>query len=196
MQVTEDVIGWSLGRRSEVPSGDDPERRNQDTMHAITVTYRPRSNTKGSRLVASCERGSIEIPYPHEAASGTVEWTAARALIERFVEEDNKIPRLSPSPWLGTWIEAHQGKGRTVFVNTKGDKHHVAPKAGWADLAPEVRALIRNWLRTPSGDWPETRQAWNCANNALPNGSVPSDYTHHVPESDWHPSRRSDGECK
>ena len=36
-------------------------------MQAITTKYLPATNTKGARIKASCEAGSVTISYPHEA---------------------------------------------------------------------------------------------------------------------------------
>ena len=39
-------------------------------MQAITTKYLPATNTKGARIKASCEAGSVTISYPHEAQRG------------------------------------------------------------------------------------------------------------------------------
>lgn len=39
-------------------------------MQAITTKYLPATNTKGARIKASCEAGSVTISYPHEAQHG------------------------------------------------------------------------------------------------------------------------------
>jgi hypothetical protein len=57
-------------------------------MQAIHSKYIPATNTLGSRIKATCERGSITIDYPHELSGDAVHREAALQLLERFVSED------------------------------------------------------------------------------------------------------------
>ena len=59
-------------------------------MQAIIVKYLGPTNTKGSRLKATCERGSITIPYPHELSGSDCHRKAVASLIYRFVQEDEE----------------------------------------------------------------------------------------------------------
>jgi hypothetical protein len=61
-------------------------------MQAIQTKYIPATNTLGSRIKASCERGSITIDYPHELSGDNVHRAAAIALVSRFCYEDLKEP--------------------------------------------------------------------------------------------------------
>lgn len=59
-------------------------------MQAILTKYLPATNLRGSRIKASCERGSITIPYPHELSGEHCHIAAADALTAKFVAEDEK----------------------------------------------------------------------------------------------------------
>jgi hypothetical protein len=51
-------------------------------------------------------------------------------------------------------------------------------------------ALVRTWLRTPEGSWPETVQAYFQADDELPWGFHPQNFTDLVPREEWDQSRR------
>ena len=70
-------------------------------MQAIQTKYLPATNTLGSRIKATCERGSITIDYPHELSGDAVHREAALQLLERFVSEDWTERSIAPSsnPW-------------------------------------------------------------------------------------------------
>lgn len=54
-------------------------------MQAIVTKYLPATNTKGARIKASCEAGSVTISYPHEAQRGVeAHATAMRALAAKL----------------------------------------------------------------------------------------------------------------
>jgi hypothetical protein len=76
------------------------------TMQAIHSKYLPATNTRGSRIKATCERGSITIPYPHELSGDEVHREAVRQLLERFVSEDWKERATPPSqnPWKREFV--------------------------------------------------------------------------------------------
>lgn len=58
-------------------------------MQAILTKYLGPTNTKGSRIKASCAKGSIIIPYPHEFDVTTAHNFAANRLSE-VMEWDNQ----------------------------------------------------------------------------------------------------------
>lgn len=68
-------------------------------MQAIVTKYLPCTNTKGSRVKAYCERGSITIDYPHELSGDAVHVKAKEALISRFVKEDEERYGTKENPW-------------------------------------------------------------------------------------------------
>lgn len=55
-------------------------------MQAIETKYIGPTNTKGARIKASCEAGTITIPYPHDAPFGVegAHLVAARALCQKL----------------------------------------------------------------------------------------------------------------
>ena len=57
-------------------------------MQSIQTKYLPATNTKGSRIKASCERGSVTIPYPYECNCEEAHVLAAKTLVHKFLEED------------------------------------------------------------------------------------------------------------
>lgn len=93
-------------------------------MQAITVKYIGPTNTRGSRLKAICERGSVTIPYPHDASGDDKDWRAASALIEKFISEDAKKYGTPPgeNPWRGPWACGASSK-EAVFVRIFSDQY-------------------------------------------------------------------------
>jgi hypothetical protein len=55
---------------------------------AISTRYFPATDSKGSRIKATCDRGSITIDYPHELSGWECHCVAFRCLLERFARED------------------------------------------------------------------------------------------------------------
>jgi hypothetical protein len=53
-------------------------------MQAILCRYFGPSNVRGSRIKATCEAGSVTIPYPHELSGQAVYRAAAEALVTRL----------------------------------------------------------------------------------------------------------------
>jgi hypothetical protein len=70
-------------------------------MQAIITTYLSATNTKGSRISAKCERGTITIGYQYEGDDQAAHIAAADALIAKFVAEDAKRYGSNPerNPW-------------------------------------------------------------------------------------------------
>ncbi len=66
-------------------------------MQAITTKYLPATDTKGSRIKATCDAGSIIIPYPHELSGCDVHAAAAMALCRELGWTDEK-------GWKGKWV--------------------------------------------------------------------------------------------
>lgn len=71
------------------------------TMQAIHTKYLPATDTRESRIKATCERGSITIPYPHELSGDEVQREAVRQLVSRFCAEDLKSygTPIESNPW-------------------------------------------------------------------------------------------------
>ena len=53
-------------------------------MQAIHVKYLPCTNTKESRIRATCAAGSLTIGYPHELSGQAVYRAAAEALAQKL----------------------------------------------------------------------------------------------------------------
>ena len=88
------------------------------TMQAIHTKYIPCTNTRGSRIKATCERGSITIDYPHELSGDEVHREAVRQLLERFVSEDWAERSIPPSqnPWKREFVSGSLPDGTMAHV--------------------------------------------------------------------------------
>ena len=53
-------------------------------MQAIQTRYLPATDTRGSRIKAWCEAGSVTIGYPHELSGQAVYRKAAQALADKY----------------------------------------------------------------------------------------------------------------
>jgi hypothetical protein len=87
------------------------KNRKQTTMQAIQTKYIPATSTSGSKIEAKCGRGKIRIPYPHELSGDEVHREAVRALLAKFVREDEKT---------GT-PPSENGWGRAFITGTLAD---------------------------------------------------------------------------
>ena len=83
---------------------------------AIVTKYLPATNTRGSRIKASCERGSITISYPHELSGDACHIAAADALVAKFVKEDAAKYGTNRNPWVGPRVIGGIGKGMCAHV--------------------------------------------------------------------------------
>jgi hypothetical protein len=81
------------------------------TMQAIQTKYIPATSTSGSKIEAKCGRRKIRIPYPHELSGDEVHREAVRALLAKFVREDEKT---------GT-PPGENGWGRAFITGTLAD---------------------------------------------------------------------------
>ena len=82
-------------------------------MQAIQVKYLPTTNTKGSRLKAFCDRGSITIPFPYTNDDGA---EAVKALVNKFIAQDRKEYGDDCQSWVGWYIKGTLKNGDDVFV--------------------------------------------------------------------------------
>ena len=83
-------------------------------METIVTKYLPATNTRGSRIKASCKRGSCTIPYPYELSGDDLHNAAAQALVDRFVAEDNIV---EGNYWARPRIVASNGvSGERVHI--------------------------------------------------------------------------------
>ena len=62
---------------------------NIHARQAIVTRYLCPTNTRGARIRATCDRGSVSIPYPDEANQGAdAHAVAVRSLLAKFAKED------------------------------------------------------------------------------------------------------------
>lgn len=87
-------------------------------MQAIITKYLSATSTKGSRVKATCARGSMTVSYPYELSGDAVHDYAAAMLITRFLTEDRKE--------CGTPDDKNQwNKKRILGTLPSGDVAHV-----------------------------------------------------------------------
>ena len=75
-------------------------------MQAITTTYHGPTDTRGSRITARCEAGSITVPYDHSAYDAHT--VAFVALVKKLGWQDH-----------GTWYEGHTKNGNVYVCSPK-----------------------------------------------------------------------------
>jgi hypothetical protein len=90
-------------------------------MQAIITTYKPATNTHGSRIKATCERGTLTVPVDHSLDTEQRHIAAAQALINRFIKEDQLTRSEHPidNPWNRPRAvgQLPSGSYAHVFVN-------------------------------------------------------------------------------
>lgn len=87
-------------------------------MQAIITRYLGPTDYRGSRIRASCERGSLTVSYPHELSGEDVHIYAAQSLVEKFAAEDEKkygTPQ-KKNPWLNRRVCGQLSNGDYVHV--------------------------------------------------------------------------------
>jgi hypothetical protein len=87
-------------------------------MQAIVTKYLPCTNSRGARIKAWCERGSITVSFDHAAHDPHL--VAVQALREKFAKEDTAAGRGDRSQWAAPLIEGGLpsgcGDASRVFV--------------------------------------------------------------------------------
>lgn len=53
-------------------------------MQAIITKYLPATNSRGSRIKATCQAGSVTISYPYDLTGMCCHAAAAKALVEKL----------------------------------------------------------------------------------------------------------------
>lgn len=86
-------------------------------MQAIHTKYLPATDHKGSRIKATCERGSITIPLDYGLSGDAIHRAAVMALVLRFMEEDFKrgTPKES-NPWNRPFASGSLPDGTVAHV--------------------------------------------------------------------------------
>lgn len=85
-------------------------------MKAIETKYLPATNTRGSRIKATCERGSITISYPSDLSGDAVHIAARQKLIEKFLAEDKARYGEAHNPWSDPMVCGQLANGHYVHV--------------------------------------------------------------------------------
>jgi len=83
-------------------------------MQAIETKYFPTTNIRGSRIKATCARGTLTIPYPHEFNAEDAHKFAAEQLKEKFCQED--VRKGQPGVWWRESITGVLKNGNHVHV--------------------------------------------------------------------------------
>ncbi|WCD44209.1 hypothetical protein Lumi_070 [Xylophilus phage Lumi] len=128
-------------------------------MQVITTKYLGPTNSKGSRIKATCSSGSLTVGYDHSANHDARHRNAAEALVKKMGWEDH-----------GIMIGGSDDKGNWTFVNANYkwdyslrpeqlaalrapvvDAHHlitdlVAFGAAGKCLTPEIIDKATSWL--------------------------------------------------
>lgn len=93
-------------------------------MQAIHTKYILATNHKGSRIKATCERGSITIPYPHELSGDSVHRLAVMKLVWKFLEEDHANNGTTPEAnvWASPFVTGCLPDGTYAHIFVGGTK--------------------------------------------------------------------------
>lgn len=54
------------------------------SMAIIKTKYLPCTDTRGSRIKATCQAGSVSIPYDHSLSGADLHWEAVKALLAKL----------------------------------------------------------------------------------------------------------------
>lgn len=88
---------------------------------AILTKYLAPTNSRGARIKATCERGSITIPWSYEMRNSDSHIHAAKKLVEKFCRED-EAEGLFPdgnNPWSFPLASGQLSSGDYVHVFTE-----------------------------------------------------------------------------
>lgn len=77
-------------------------------MQAITTKYLGPTNFRGARIKASCEAGSVSIPFGHELRIEERHGKAVRALLDKL-------------GWYGAYVGGYQRGSTYVWVHLPKD---------------------------------------------------------------------------
>mgnify|MGYP007005619350 CR=1 FL=1 len=80
-------------------------------FQAIQTKYLPATNTRGSRVKASCEAGSVTVPWDYSGGNQSNHTRAAQALVEKL----GWVPAQGAN-YAGDWVGGGLGNRGCVFV--------------------------------------------------------------------------------
>lgn len=89
-------------------------------MQAIVTKYLPATNTKPSRIKATCARGSLTVSMSYETGIDGEHDMAARALCRKFAVEDKAKYGTEPlkNPWMKPFVSGCLPSGNYAHVFT------------------------------------------------------------------------------
>lgn len=105
-------------------------------MQAIKTKYHGPGNVRGSRVKASCERGSLLVEWEHGLNPDQNHRRAAKLLLDKFAAEDVKA-------YPGTTLESHHwGEFITGEIENGICVHVLVGRfSGWGMLKKSAKAL-------------------------------------------------------
>ena len=101
-----------------------PQAAQTRFSQAIRTEYIGPTNFKGSRIKATCDRGSLTISYPSELSGEACHIHAVDRLVAKFVAEDVKKYGSDPAtnPWNGLRVAGMLHDGTMAHVYMEGVK--------------------------------------------------------------------------
>jgi hypothetical protein len=121
-------------------------------MKAIVTTYRPATNTRGSRLAASDEDGNrITIPYPHELSGEAVHRLAAQALCQKMGWSGKLTSGSLKHGYVFVFTNTSEAVIRLMVALTRGGKYRGNPYCSDAVMAV-LREIAEERGRTVACD--------------------------------------------
>jgi len=86
-------------------------------MQAILTKFLPATNNKGTRVKATCARGSFTIGLDYSLSGDAIHIAAASALIERFLAQDLKSGTpIESNPWNRPFVTGTLSDGTVAHV--------------------------------------------------------------------------------
>jgi hypothetical protein len=83
-------------------------------MQAIITKFVSPTNTAGPRIKATCEAGSVTVPYPHELGEGAkAHALAAMALVRKLGWTPKSKEGVHQNGYVGAWAAGSSNRGDT-----------------------------------------------------------------------------------
>jgi len=81
-------------------------------MQSIVTKFIGPSDIKGARIKATCDAGSVTIPYPHELGEGAAAHAqAAMALVRKLGWTPTSKEGVHQNGYVGAWASGYSSKG-------------------------------------------------------------------------------------
>ena len=108
-------------RIGDKPEATQSQPSQKSIMQVITTKIMPATNTKPTRIKASCERGSIIVSYDHAGSAEEGHRHCALKLCRSFVEADamqHGEASIASNPWARPFVSGQLANGDWVHVET------------------------------------------------------------------------------